>query len=331
MARSSSPQLLAPILLPVKDVFHNIMADRFDFNSFKKELTSVKDSLTSAIKKLPPVQETSNIVVLSWNVNGEDPVKARNLMVPKIVGDINPDVLLLQEVKSKKMVHYIASTCSIRWNRSYEYVESEKEDEAKVLYDPKMFAKPLPSEQIEPKKGMKLKSYVKEVSEATKELRSGDIVPDVDVYEKRVAAVSLEHKRTENQIIFMSFHNRKPTHEDTKRLAETFLQIVLTIADKENKLVVVGADFNCKQSTGPGPPCIPNYDATARRLHKKKIDYFVIAGPGNETPNASVVAYDIIPRESTGSSLAYSREEYNDCLDHDPLVCTLSNVGGNTI
>lgn len=325
LVRSSSPQLLAPILLPVKDVFHNIMADRFDFNSFKKELTSIKDNLTSAIKKVPPFQETSNIVVLSWNINGEDPAAARNVMVSKIVGDINPDVLLLQEVKSEKMVKYIASTCSIRWNRSYEYVQAGEKDEARVLYDPKMFTNLLPSEQIQAKKSMKLEKYVQEVCPASKKLRSGAIVPEVEEYNNRVAALPLRHNKTGEEIIFMSFHNRKPTHEDTKRLAEKFLQIVLTIADKENKLVVVGADFNCKQSTGPGPPCIPNYDATGRRL-SKKIDYFVFACPGNDTPNASVVAYDIIPRESTGSSLAYSREEYNDCLDHDPLVCTLSIV-----
>ena len=225
------------------------MTGIFDFTSFKRELTSINEKLTSAIDKLPsgtakPEVETLKITALSWNIMGESiegRAEARNVLVPIVVGDVNPDVVLLQETKTDLLVKYIASKCSLnRRSRSYKEVNAGDPTEARVLYDSKVF----------------------EIQHARE---------DID----RVALVQLKHKLTKKQIIFMSFHNE---NKESEQLATIFCKFMSTSAGKENTLVVAGADLNCEFESESVE--IPPYDVAERRLSKKKIDYFILAPPG---------------------------------------------------
>ena len=274
------------------------MTGAFDFTLFEKELTSINGKLTSAIDKLPsgtakPEVETLKITALSWNIMGKSKQgcsDARNVLVPIVVGDVNPDVVLLQETKPDFLVKYIASKCSLnRRSRSYKEVNAGDPREARVLYDSEVF-----------------------------EIKPARVEGDMG----RKALVRLEHKLTRKQIIFMSFHNENRKGK-SKRLATTFCRDVSRMAGVKNTLVVAGADFNC-DGFEAGSAVIPPYEVTERRLSKKKIDYFILASPGSVEVKTSVTALKIIPSTDPHSSVAYSRKQYNDSLDHDPLVCELS-------
>lgn len=266
----------------------------------------------------------NRLSVLSWNIMGKSRsglAHARNVLVPKIVGDVNPDVVLLQEIGSTKIVNYIASTCSFMWGRLYKYVSTDKQNgtyvkAAGVLYDSHKF---MVVPQQEQKDRMNLDPFIPQ------EQANDAVKKD---YEERVVAIQLEHKDTKKQIILiMSFHNKND--ESSAQLSKMFCQIVSKIAGSKQEMVVAGADLNWKpdkEDSSVKKTFIPDYEATDRRLSLDEIDHFILA---QHQVNA-VKALNIIPPTSPHCEMAYKRKEYHDALNHDPLVCELSIVSNAT-
>ena len=283
--------------------------DPFDV---REELTSIQENLTSAIGKLPSVTvkqeaETLKIKALSWNIKGNPgTATVRNFLVPKTVSDINPDVVFLQEQETEKIIKYIASVCSITLGRSY-CVSVGRAKEAAVLYDSKVFKKSDDSN---------LSDYVEKVCMPhSRQTRQGENESLVEVFKDRVAAVSLEHNVTRKRIIFISFHKKR----ESDQLATNLLEIVSTIGKEEEALVVTGADFIASDSQSiEAKVCVPEEEPEPTRFPNH---CFILAGPGKDK-DMKVFVQNIIPDRDLGSDtcIAYSNEEYNKSVKHDPLV-----------
>ena len=195
--------------------------DGFDFISFKKKLDSISKGLTSAIEELSP----NAITALSWNLTvGSTEKKAYDFIVPQRVGDINPDVVLLQQVDND-MARSIASMCHLVSGRSY---HSAGEENVRVLYDSKVF----------------------NLLQNSEEIGTG---PGTSHY----VAATLRHKDRGMQITFMSFQSN-PTDEcdstEMKQLATAFCEIVSRTAHERNTLVVAGVDLNFFANIPNGTP-----------------------------------------------------------------------------
>ena len=67
------------------------------------------------------------IKVVSWNINGPGKAEPRNLLVPAVVQKENPDVLLLQEVPSDKIISLCNNnsepSVGVRFLLSFDQVE----------------------------------------------------------------------------------------------------------------------------------------------------------------------------------------------------------------
>ena len=100
--------------------------DSLDLNSLKENLPSI-----CSVKSKPEPQPQLELTVLSWNINGPGLAKHRNRLVPAVVKKVNPDVLLLQETKTDKLILMINEENSYK----YKSVEARKKDESRVLYD----------------------------------------------------------------------------------------------------------------------------------------------------------------------------------------------------
>ena len=289
----------------------------FDVSSLRKELTSIQESLTSAIGKVPSVTvkqeaKTLKIKALSWNIKeNRGTAFVRNFLVPQTVSDINPDVVFLQEQETEKIIKYIASVCSLMWGRSYERVSGRiAKGEAAVLYDSNVFHK---------FEDRNLSHYMGKVFKPQgPQTRKGKKIPQVEVFEDRVAAVSLEHNVTGEQIIFISFHKKSGSDQ----LATNLLEIVSTIGKEEKALVVTGADFIPSDSqSSKAKVCVPRKEPEQMRFPEHCC--FIFAGP-RVVKCIEVFVQNIIPDRDSGSDKAYSNKKYNESVKHDPLVCQLS-------
>ena len=290
--------------------------------------------LASALPQFqPPTPSFVDIIVLSWNIRGKSGCKAlpRNLLVHHVVSDINPDVILLQEVPSDMIINdLIVPWCEVK-NRIYHCVSAGDKGEARVLYDSCMF-EPYPTE-VSSK--VDLDPLVAEVvlpmpneDEIMYEQR---LQAEQRMYGERVAAVRLKHKATGKIIIFMSFHNKYKSGK-VQEMATKFCRMVHRAARmQENALVVAGADLNCTDFSCHGVH-IPEYVPTNRR--HRVIDYYVSAWPDNIWVEDLIVsAHNIFENdfvcqhiERLQDIVPYSFQDYINSLDHDPLVYRLRVV-----
>lgn len=282
-----------------------------------EKLKGINESLSSAISDLEAVTATEPKVemlkILSWNIMGpkkKGDVDIRKVLVPIVIGKINPHVMLLQEVESNLILKHIASMCSLKCNRSYE-CELETGGipyEAKVLYDCDVFTS-VRKIVLWQKEGACKPDWPTTTltNDQAKELN------------ERVEIFELQHKDKKKPIIFVSFHNKNT--DESQELADRFAETMSEIADG-NDLVVAGADLNCGDFSSDLVD-IPSYEETARRISKQKIDYFILASPESVQWKRYVEAVNIIPDTNPRSKEAYSRKQYNSALDHDPLVCKL--------
>ena len=79
------------------------------------DMSSVEDALSSisTTSSSTTASETENLPptrVLLWNIHGETRrpgTNVRNLLVPRVVQVVNPDILLLQETKTDKLINNI--------------------------------------------------------------------------------------------------------------------------------------------------------------------------------------------------------------------------------
>ena len=283
------------------------------------------------------------ITILSWNINGPGEADLRNYLVPRVVSHANPDVLLLQEVPSDKIInHHIIPQCNQARGRSYQCVNGGKRTEARVLYDSRVFELCMPGGTSSAK--MNLSALVAEIfpPQWHRETRGGQRVSEEELFRDRVAAVRLRHKATGKVIVFMSFHNirRGGGKDAVTRMATGFCQIVSRTAkqEHENTLVVAGADLNCSKFSSHETVHILPYFQTPRRSSYPKVDYCLSAWPGGITVRGRVSPLDVFPADESDSTHQFSQvfrdlqrahsassvADYSHSLNHDPLVYTLS-------
>ena len=262
-----------------------------------------------------------DITVLSWNINGPGRAGPRNHLVPLVVDDINPDVLLLQETTTNKLITLIEEQCQ---NRSYLSEVAGDKKQARILYDSDIFEPWIPSGS-QPAKNSLLDCVADFPQRYRIKTRRGGVYLSGlrEFYDDRVAAVRLRHVDTGEVIVFMSFHNKR-TGANVREIATDFCAIVSKNANKEheNTLVVAGADLNC--STFKRKPAhVPDYGRTPRSLRRAtpKVDYFVSAWPRCITVKGGVRANDVTAVDDPDSP--YTVDEYESSLDHDPLVWRL--------
>lgn len=78
--------------------------------------------------------------VLSWNIYGQSEAALRNYAVTAVVRIINPDILLLQETKTAKVVKSIQDEGRHHdRGRKYMAVEAGNEEESQILYDANIY------------------------------------------------------------------------------------------------------------------------------------------------------------------------------------------------
>ena len=269
-----------------------------------------------------PFHSTSTITVLSWNIRGKSGSKAepRNLLVPRVVDCIDPDVLLLQEIPSDKIIKKIS--CQTQ-GRTYVSLNAGNRFEARVMYDSRLL-EPMPEVNLD---GMVDGIFPPEQGRQMRGVQR--------TFRSRVAAVRLRHIDTGREIVFLSFHNIYKGRDRRGMLAGNFCQIVAAGMEPEDTLVVGGADLNCNDFYRPDQAHIPGYNPTERR-RGRMIDYFVARNHAN-TQNGHVSVRDIFNHHGQFSQvwrdlkehmknnfLHIKKNDFKQSLDHDPLVYELS-------
>jgi len=273
-----------------------------------------------------PFHSASTITVLSWNIKGESGSieEPRQILVPRVVNHVNPDVLLLQEIPSNEIINTIRRTLR---GRTYASVEAGIMSEARVVYD---------SRVLEPLPEVNLDDMVASVFPPEQE---GLMRGVQQTFRSRVAAVRLKHKDTGRVIVFLSFHNvykgvyinmRVTIHRTVT--ATTFCQIVSADTWPDDTLVVGGADLNCTcDNFHRGEALVPQYRQCRRqRKGKDEIDYYV-AKKDDITLDGSVFALNSFSQKrfrlvwkDVKSNTRFTWKQFDESLDHDPLVYKLT-------
>lgn len=277
-------------------------------------------------EELPfPRQTINGITILSWNIHGKSgsKSKARNLLAPCVVDHVDPDVLLLQETRTKKLVKKIKQQQQqCRTYTIYEPGNPQDKTEARVVYDSVAFE---PTNEQMDLDMLVTNAFPNapvpvELNEVKSTLKS------------RVAIVRLRHKETQRVFVFMSFHNNyKVTVEKRQFFARVLCRCVSAGMVPNDTLVVAGADFNIEiMESEHGETHVPEYDETQRRAGNK-IDYFV-AKDHHITVQGQVSALDIFNENELSqvwqsvNMVAHqlTQDQFREALDHDPLVYNLT-------
>ena len=277
----------------------------------KREAEQEEDRESGKKVEAPPLKLT----VLSWNIDGSHAkgmAKCRKWVVPAVIDDVKPHVMLLQEIPTREI---LTTICNNRY--SFTSTSSGPRKEAAVVYSRNDFEYlPQSIQQI-----------------------AGQHLPNEDQQKiellcERTATVRLQHRTGRKTFLFFSFHNINIIGQqyDTtpKEMATLFCTLVQNVAETERDTqVVCGADFNyCRdgffEGMGSVPITInvphtlvhhddirrrvrvPDYDPTDRRKFKDKIDYFVLR---NIAMNNDPAAHDMTKYHIPDSS-----------VPHDPLV-----------
>ena len=292
--------------------------------------------LSSLRETLPPANGGSTIPqegerpqleikVMSWNINGPGSAEYRNGMVPVVVKETRPDVLLLQETTTEFLVNSIISQAN-GVGREYKEVKAGNTKEARVLYDSRLYEAISRDDKVFPRRGGRGPISLAEALEQSippeeeqRELRGRAAGGMRGVFKDRIAIVGLkrrEHelglvsnrvtilpivclKRREHELvsntvmIFMSFHNVNTSQGgDTRdKAAKGFCQIVKSMMELTGTVVIAGADLN--QQMRSDSPRIPQYTPTPRR-RSRVIDYFILDNPPGRMEDSGVTALDFM-------------------------------------
>ena len=294
-----------------------------------------------------PAPNSEPIKVLLWNIFGPGYAEARRLLVPAIVNEVDPDVLLLQETKERQLMNTITNPKNNGDERKYKDVLATDSTETRVIYDANKYSlvnqEKLFLKDKETLEGI-LKISIESVLSAENmvSLRKGKLEVLKDVFENRISIAGLRRKDSPASpvVAFLSFHNvHKSKGADVRaRAVEGICQIVSKIRDLTECVVLAGADFN-QQLTTCHNHTILKYTPTDRRLKSGQIDYFILDPPdcvrvpvkpwnymeasenANNPLNATMTRLLRENNEKTGKP--YTITEYDKALDHDPLVCEL--------
>ena len=221
---------------------------------------------------VPPLK----ISVLLWNINGKGEAEPRNLLVPRVVKELKPDIILLQEVKCG-WVEQITSTS----NGIYEKVHAcaESKDDSRILFNKEKFTSVTT-------RGFStmLKTIIETAVSPNnqRETRSGKIGWQ-ETFKNRISIVGLSRQGYNTTIVFLSFHNAHTglKNDQRKTSSEEFCHIVSEISKQTGCTVIAGADLNCEIAFGNcNGATVLGYEATKRRRGKETIDHFIVAPPG---------------------------------------------------
>ena len=270
--------------------------------------------LLDALVFTNPPRPALKIKVLSWNIDrNRDPIPdfnrgelplVRKCTISEVVKQVNPDVILLQELKDSTQLNYITQDL----NGTYKYTKSRDNSESRVIYNSELF--------------QRLKRNVHSEAIHAVIAAAGNREP----YQDRTSSAQLQHRETKEVINFVSFHNARKSKES----ASKFCEIISKIFENEESLVVAGVDFNCGEyDFSYYDTQVPRYAPTGRR---KVIDFFILKGE----PTVNVYAVDVFPRDNDHTHAyhqffrdlrrqhQFTQRNYSSILDHDPLVCELT-------
>ena len=257
--------------------------------------------------------KSSTIEVLSWNIHGSSEAGmagARKSILKSVIGDVDPDVMLLQETK-KSIDCFFEDTGILK--KDYNYEEAADKTETRVIYKNNAFEKVDPSpvdlDTVLAKKVPK---------EETKFLREG-IVPERRTIKNRICVVHLRHISTKREIIFVSFHNIR---HHGGNIATKVCEIIASLHESNECYVIAGVDFNCVISENELVQ-VPPYTTTPRRKDNEKVDYYILS---NSTKTWEVKAIDLAPFHKKLQSEGFKMDLLNKAIDHDPLQLSLSEV-----
>lgn len=267
------------------------------------------------------VQDLSlSFTVLSWNINGLKNANARRLMIDSVVSSIDPDVMLLQETKNS-----IIGPNKIRSLDTYNSVHAGDKEEAQVFFKKNGIFEIVSQSPV----NKKLDNILAEMfpKDETPQLRGGSV--PAKVLRDRICVVHLRHKRTNRDMIFISYHNiRKGGGEGAvKKKASEFCQIVAKLHESSKFCVIAGVDINCCNFVSTDVT-VPSYEPTPRRKTTSKVDYFILKNPPGLPVDCVVKAFDLFPENKEAPFynklqsllLLHSKEEYDKATDHDPLT-----------
>ena len=253
----------------------------------------------------------------------------RNRLVPAIIADIKPDVMLLQETRTDKLIDEIRRRLN---TKTYEKAWASDRRESRILYDSLMYNN-ISHEKIFRFNDCPISSF-----DALHYCINSTFPQGIyhEIFRRRLSFVCLRRKCDpsvpERAIIFMSFHNvYNSTDASTRTEAGEGL---CKIADQLQKMtgatVIGGADLNFNWVLPVVSPIILPYQPTLRRI-KRKIDFIFMASP---TYRGMVEAFDFVEAESDLYPLCgvvkellrpdangfTSISDYCRAVNHDPLV-----------
>lgn len=259
------------------------------------------------------------ICVLLWNINGIGETKLRNRLVPDVVKEIQPDVILLQEIETDKLVKKINKPPNEYEEVFAECTRTKCKKETRILFNTKKFTRVTVVDF-----STVLKTSVKTVALASKPMVTRSVDAHwQEIFRDRTSIVGLTRKGYDTTIVFLSFHNAYTGLDDDERkeYAERFCKIVSEISIQTGYTVIAGADLNCKIAFGDhNGATVLYYEATRRR--KKEIDHFIVAPPGI-TGKTTVKALNFV--ETVNGDRLHQRmgtlkrefkhDRYHDALD----------------
>ena len=310
---------------------------------------------------IPPGESESKtpttVTVLSWNIQGcgdSGLSKARNKLVPKVVKELHPGVLLLQETKPAILVKRIAASCRKKYNQ----VMAGKADESQILYNPDMYSD-ISTKKIFPNKlsveeALAL-SIIEKIPEA-RPLKNGTPGGMRKDFGDRLSCVGLKRNGCDsvpqNVTVFMSYHNFNNSRGVTVRnkAAVYLCEIVEHMQRLTGARVVVGADLNLnimeyqnrnlhftpkqKRVIKRIMPTVLPYETTVWRMDKM-IDFIFFNGPNDqiveevEALDFVIAKFDeddclhetmkhILPKDKKEAKREIKK--FRKAVNHDPLV-----------
>ena len=257
--------------------------------------------------------KSSTIKVLSWNIHGssaEGMAEARKSILKSVIGNVEPDVMLLQET-IKSIDSFFEDTGIPK--KDYNYEEAKEKKETRVIYKNNAFEKVDPSP-------VNLNTVLAEMvpEDETKFLRRGK-VPERQMIKNGICVVHLRHISTKREIIFVSYHNIR--HSGGK-MTNKVCEIIASLHESNECYVIAGVDFNCDISENELVQ-VPPYTTTPRRKGKEKVDFYILS---NSTKNWVVKAIDLAPFHKKLQNEGVEMNLLNKACDHDPLQLSLSEV-----
>ena len=293
---------------------------------------SLPDIPQGSTNLAPPPLPPLNIRVLLWNINGSNAkgdAAARKHLVTGVVRNVNPDVILLQEVKYDTWIKEIIN--------DYKEVRAKEKTESRILFkkgnfeyvsEKKFFLSTKKRPRSLLKTCIKTKVPVGEVT-----LRRKQITGWQRAFKDRICIAGLRRQGYNETIVFVSFHNVNVSDAIGRTSSEQFCGIVSEISNLTGCTVIAGADLNYRLPQRNHPTfTVLQYEPTERR-QDRVIDHFIVAPPGI-TGDSSVEALNFV-ETSDGQRLhqlmqTLNREypdefdRYKAASDHDPILLDLT-------